>query len=200
MKNNLTSNVTGEKVIYKSESSFIEVQISDDTSGTLDNVYSIPDNSDTFQTTVSLENTVSVFDAAVYLLQKIGKCSTMKLHKLLYYCQAWSLVWDEEPLFKEKIEAWANGPVIRKLFNYHRGLFSVVPEDFLNGNPDALSEIQKETIDSIIEHYGNKSAQWLINLTHVEDPWKKARIGLELMERGDNEITLESMAEYYSSL
>ena len=34
----------------------------------------------------------------------------------------------------------------------------------------------------------------------MEEPWKKARIGLSPTERGHNEITLESMAEYYSSL
>lgn len=30
----------------------------------------------------------------------------------MYYAQAWSLVWDEKPLFPERIEAWVNGPVL----------------------------------------------------------------------------------------
>ena len=34
--------------------------------------------------------------------------TSWKLQKLVYYCQAWSLVWDEEPLFEARIEAWAN--------------------------------------------------------------------------------------------
>src|SRR5260221_11586367 len=63
---------------------------------------------------------VSVFDVAAYIIKKMGPVSAMKLHKLIYYCQAWSLVWDERPLFQEKIEAWANGPVIRDLFVFHR--------------------------------------------------------------------------------
>ncbi|MDY6802276.1 MAG: DUF4065 domain-containing protein, partial [Cyanobacteriota bacterium] len=55
---------------------------------------------------------VKVMDVAAYILKKLGPLSAMKLHKLLYYSQAWSLVWDEQPLFSERIEAWANGPVI----------------------------------------------------------------------------------------
>ena len=51
-------------------------------------------------------------DVAAYILQKKGEMTAMKLQKLVYYSQAWSVVWDERPLFHEKIEAWANGPVV----------------------------------------------------------------------------------------
>ena len=141
---------------------------------------------------------VSVFDIAEYLLCQLGEQTTMKLHKLAYYCQAWSLVWDEKILFNEEIEAWANGPVIRPLFYFHKGLFSLNSVSI--GNPQALDESQKETVNSVIEYYGHKSSQWLIELTHLEDPWKKARKGLAPTERGNNIISLESMSEYYSSL
>mgnify|MGYP005853189457 CR=1 FL=1 len=143
-------------------------------------------------------NKTTVFDVAAYVLNKIGTLTTMKLHKLVYYCQAWSLVWDEQPLFEERIEAWANGPVVRDLFSYHKGQYYIGGVDL--GNPKVLSDMQKETIDSVLNFYGDKSAQWLIELTHMEDPWKNARIGLALTERGDQEISHESMAEYYSSL
>src|SRR5680860_1872649 len=54
----------------------------------------------------------SVLDVAEYILKETGSMTTMKLQKLVYYSQAWSLVWDEKPLFGEPIEAWANdGPV-----------------------------------------------------------------------------------------
>ena len=51
----------------------------------------------------------SVFDTAKYILEKCGTMSTMKLQKLCYYSQAWSLVWDDAPLFDEDFEAWAMG-------------------------------------------------------------------------------------------
>lgn len=141
---------------------------------------------------------VSVFDVAAYILIKIGPMTTMKLHKLVYYCQAWSLVWDETSLFSESIEAWANGPVVRELFAYHRGMYSISSVPI--GNPDLLSEVQKETINSVLDFYGRKSSQWLIDLTHMEEPWKEARTGLPDLVRGNRIITLDSMAEYYSSL
>jgi len=38
-----------------------------------------------------------------------------KLQKLLYYSQAWYLVFNKKPLFKDKIEAWVHGPAIRTI-------------------------------------------------------------------------------------
>ena len=57
----------------------------------------------------------SVFDVAAYILERQGPMTTWKLQKLVYYSQAWSLVWDDDVLFPEEIEACANGPVVREL-------------------------------------------------------------------------------------
>ena len=51
----------------------------------------------------------SVLDVAKYILTQQGEMTAMKLHKLIYYSQAWSLVWDEDALFSEEIQAWAYG-------------------------------------------------------------------------------------------
>jgi len=139
----------------------------------------------------------SVHDVAAYILRKHGSMTTMKLEKLVYYCQAWSLVWDESPLFRERIEAWAAGPVVPALYYRHRGTFDVQDWD---GSPEALSPIQRETIDSVLRFYGNKSSQWLSDLTHSEHPWIEARAGLAPLERGNHEITTASMDWYYGSL
>ena len=141
---------------------------------------------------------IRVFDVAAYILNKMGSMTTMKLQKLVYYSKAWSLVWDEKPLFEEDIEAWANGPVVRELFDYHRGMYklSAIPI----GNPRLLNQEQKETVNAVLEYYGDKSSQWLIELTHMEDPWNQAREGLPRMDRGNRKISLDAMADYYSSL
>jgi len=140
---------------------------------------------------------VKAIDVASYILEKLSKITSMKLQKLLYYCQAWSLVWDEKPLFEEKVEAWANGPIVREVFNKHRKEFFV---NKLPGDSSKLTDTQKDTINSVLKYYGDKSSQWLSDLTHKEDPWENAREGLAPGERGNNEITLASMMEYYSSL
>ena len=143
----------------------------------------------------------TVFDVAKYILDKTGTISAMKLQKLVYYAQAWALVWDDAPLFTDsKIEAWANGPVVRNLYEVHRGQFTVLAKDLANLAAGTLESFQKDTIDEVIKAYGNRSAQWLSDQTHAEAPWQLAREGLSEMDRGEKEITLASMAEYYSSL
>jgi uncharacterized phage-associated protein len=141
----------------------------------------------------------NVFDVAKYILaQSSSPITAMKLQKLVYYCQAWSLVWDEKPLFKEKIEAWANGPVVPKLYELHKGNYYI--DNLSLGDKNKIEGDSKDTMDKVLETLLPKTAKWLIDLTHLEDPWKNARKGLEPGERGNNEISWESMATYYSNL
>jgi uncharacterized phage-associated protein len=142
---------------------------------------------------------VRCFDVAAYILKQKTSMTAMKLQKLVYYCQAWSLVWDEKPLFPEKIEAWANGPVVRELYDWHKGSYEVHLPVF-DGDPDKLSKAQRETVDSVLKYYGDKPAQWLSDLTHLEAPWQLARTGVSEGAPSDAEISLESMNEFYSSL
>ncbi len=144
------------------------------------------------------KNTQNVFDIAAFILSQKHPLPTPRLHKLLYYCQAWSLVWDEEPLFKQPIEAWASGPVIKALYEAHKGQFEMDLSDISKlGNPDALTETQKETVKAVLRDYGNQSAQWIRDLIVMEKPWRDARKGLDDREGGGREMTLASMAEYY---
>lgn len=140
------------------------------------------------------------FDVAKYILEQKGEMTAMKLQKLVYYAQAWSLVWDETPLFEQRIEAWVNGPVVTDLYNAHRGKFLLSSSDLTQGFSSNLSVIQKDSIDRVLAYYGDKNPQWLSDLTHLEDPWKNARKNLSSTERACSVITLESMMEYYSSI
>lgn len=145
----------------------------------------------------------TVCDVAIYILTKHGEMTSMKLQKLVYYAQAWTIVWDELPLFSERIEAWANGPVVRELYEAHQGQFKVTSGSLkCFADISRLSEQQKENIDKVLEFYGNKTAQWLIDLSHMEDPWIEARRkeGLKDGEKGSPIISHASMHEYYSGL
>lgn len=140
----------------------------------------------------------SVHNVAAYILRAMGPMSAMKLQKLVYYSQAWSLVWDEKPLFGDEIEAWIGGPVVRALYAQHRGEWFL--KEWTLGDPDKLSAEQRETIDSVLKFYGDKDPQWLSDLTHMEAPWQRAREGLSPTERGQKVIEKSWMAEYYSGL
>ena len=142
----------------------------------------------------------TVFDVARYVLRKLPGITTMKLQKLVYYCQAWSLAWDEKPLFGEDFEAWANGPVCPQLFAAHRGEF-IATEEMFKGYPEnGFTADQIETMDKVIAFYGDKTPHWLSELTHKERPWKEARRGVQPGYPSHNVITKESMQEYYGGL
>jgi uncharacterized phage-associated protein len=143
--------------------------------------------------------TVRAIDVADYILQEHGTMSAMKLQKLVYYAQAWHLVWEDRELFSEEIQAWVNGPVIPDLYNRHQGSFSLEP-GFFAGDISRLTDKNKDVIDRVLKFYGGKDAQWLSDLTHMEAPWKNARDGLVDGERGDHVISTASMMEYYSSI
>jgi uncharacterized phage-associated protein len=142
--------------------------------------------------------TKNVFDIAAFIISQKHPLPTPRLHKLLYYSQAWSLIWNEKPLFEQPIYAWPSGTVIKELYDAHKGQYDMDLSDVPKlGNPDALSENQKETVQTVLHYYGNKSAQWLRDLIVMEEPWRDGRKGLDDREGGGREITLASMAEYY---
>jgi uncharacterized phage-associated protein len=140
----------------------------------------------------------TVFDVAAYILEKKGEMTAWKLQKLVYYSQAWSLVWDQRPLFAERIEAWANGPVCPDLYKVHVGKFMV--KSVPGGNMEALDATARETVDAVIDFYGDMHPQELSDLTHAEGPWREARGDLPAGARCQNEINHAAMAGYYESL
>jgi len=143
-----------------------------------------------------------LIDVAQYVCDSMGEITSMKLQKLIYYCQAWSLVWDDQPLFENEIQAWVYGPVIPDLYVMHRKMFKINADIFKSMGSDSnrLNDTEKDTINAVLGHYGDKTSQWLIELSHQEKPWIDARESLDKNERGNNTITLESMMEYYGSL
>jgi len=142
----------------------------------------------------------SIQDIAKYITEQRGEMSAMKLQKLMYYAQAWNLVWQERALFDEDFQAWANGPVLPGLYECHRGMFSVSPALFSTGNSRNLNAIERANIDKVLEFYGDQTAQWLSNLTHQETPWLAAR-GASAPGSSSNAIVSKlAMHEYYSAL
>lgn len=136
----------------------------------------------------------NVQDVASYIIGWRAM-SAMKLQKLVYYSQAWHLAEHEKPLFREQIEAWANGPVVRELYEHHRGDYTVVHWPW--GDKRKLSETACASIEWVLSAYGNKDAQWLSDETHAERPWQEARRGLPEGARSNAAISPAAMREYY---
>jgi uncharacterized phage-associated protein len=143
----------------------------------------------------------SVLDVAAYIVKKFKAdhktITAMKLQKLVYYSQAWHLAWEDEALFPEHIEAWANGPVSPALFEEHRGMFTV---ETVSGNIENLKAKELSSIDAVLSHYGDKNSFELSELTHREEPWMSARAGLRPGERSQCIIGHDVMQRYYLGL
>ncbi len=128
--------------------------------------------------------------------------STWKLQKLCFYSQAWSLAWVNKSLFEEDFQAWSSGPVCPELYEVHRGLFMVTLDDIpepLEAQP-GLNEEQSETIDRVLDLYGDWEPYELRQQTHEEDPWKAARGDTKNGDPCEAVISKDSMGEYYGSL
>jgi uncharacterized phage-associated protein len=102
-------------------------------------------------------------------------------------------LWEGEQLFPERLEAWANGPVVRELYDQHRGAFRLA--DWPTGDPSHLTDEERESIDVVLEFYGKRSGRWLSELTHQEAPWRDARAGVPPGRRSNREITIGALAD-----
>jgi len=143
----------------------------------------------------------TIFDVAKYILTKQGRMSTWKLQKLCYYSQAWSLAWsDGKPLFEEDFQAWTNGPVCRELYDLHKGEYLISADGLKSGDINNLSDDEKDSINIVLENYGNKTPFWLREQIHDELPWEEIRGNMPESERSEKIITKNSMGAYYGSL
>ena len=144
---------------------------------------------------------VGVLDVAKYILSTSDESmTTMKLQKLVYYCQAWHVTWTGEGLFTESTRAWANGPVVRELFNLHRGRYAVCADELTGGDAAALTVDQRAVVDSVLATYGSMTGSQLSVLTHAENPWQTARGKSTNGSSSDVVITLDSMQKFYAGL
>jgi len=147
-----------------------------------------------------ITNLIRAVDVAAFIINRQGEMPSIKLQSLVYYSQAWSLAWDETPLFSERVEAWATGPIIPELYAKHGHLFKV-GSSHITASPCALQDFQVETVEAVLRHYGGRHTQWLSKLTRAEPPWKDTRRAIlhaPVYHRGV--IPLSAMAEYYVSL
>ncbi|MFC1611402.1 Panacea domain-containing protein [Myxococcota bacterium] len=138
-----------------------------------------------------------VHDIAAFFLRHAGPMTTMKLQKLVYYGQAWALVLLRRPLFREDIQAWAYGPVVRELFLQHRGKFVVAD---VEGQPERIVGEELCLLQGVLGAYGGLDGYKLSERTHKEEPWRTAREGLGEGEKSSRVISHAAMRAFYSQM
>ena len=143
---------------------------------------------------------VSALDIAAYILANHTDNKPIlawKMHKLVYYCQAWSLARDALPFFYEKILATPKGIVINELCAQHYNELYVGGSTI--GNLNHLSLKQVDTIDYVMKVYGEKTVTELDELIRLELPWREARGSVDLHQKAPVEVKLSVMSEFYGA-
>lgn len=145
-----------------------------------------------------------VFRVADYFIAKNNESNlgltNKKLQKLLYYSQAWHLVFFEnKPLFDEPIQAWVHGPAIPRVYGHFKefvmnDITKDVDLELLNRS---LNETEQDFLGEIWNIYGIFDAAYLEDLTHREEPWRKARNNAQPYEASTAEILRTDMKDYY---
>ena len=121
-----------------------------------------------------------------------------KLQKLLYYAQAWHLVFKGKPLFKDKIEAWVHGPTVGIIYDQFKSFgYNNIEKDIETNNFKKISKSVLDILDEVWRVYGKYDGNFLELLTHGETPWQEARGNLETFEPSGNTISLKTMKKFY---
>lgn len=125
----------------------------------------------------------------------VTNCTNKKLQKLLYYIQAWSLAFDNGPVFADEIEAWVHGPVVRSVYRKYKEFgFSPIVFDNRGYDIGCFSDSAKAIMNCVLGVYSKYDAEFLEMRTHLESPWIDAR------KSGSNTISHEAMKMYYKSV
>ena len=143
-----------------------------------------------------------------YVIDKLQSVSQLKLQKLLYYIEAWHLVYFENELITDNFEAWVHGPVSTKIYHHFKQTSKLYAsmrlKDMSRGKyiekiKEELDPAQIELINDVLEEYGDKTDYHLEQLTHMELPWQDARGECKHDNPCNNIISKEVIKTYYAS-
>jgi uncharacterized phage-associated protein len=139
-------------------------------------------------------------DVAAAIIERAHDVDQMKLHKLLYYAQAWNLAWYGIPMFEARIEAWQHGPYVPRVGRVYsqQNLGYATIKIPVEGDPTRIDPERAMVLDSVIVAYDELSGSDLARLIKSEGPWHEARGGRSDDDpTGRDEITPKSLRTYY---
>ena len=117
--------------------------------------------------------------------------TNLKLQKLVYYAQGFSLALHNRPLFEERIVAWEHGPVVAELYHEFKTFGKNQVEVDSEIAEGTFTDEQMELLSEVNQVYGQFSAWKLRDMTHNEIPWKQTAQG--------SEIKHELLKEYFKT-
>ncbi len=142
----------------------------------------------------------SIEAIALYILNSKYEITNMALQKLLYYIEAFAAVLLDVRLFDNRCEAWMYGPVYPEIYEKYRSFgSSQIQVDEIDLSQE-LSQETRELIDLVLGQFAIYNGVTLKDLSHSEEPWKKAHAGYGLKEHCTEVITHEAIKAYFTKV
>lgn len=142
----------------------------------------------------------NVYDVANFFLSiqrddEEKDITPMKLQKLVYFAQGYSLALLDHPLFPEQMEAWRHGPVCPALYQKYRPCGgNVIQAADTTDTRAAFTQSEFELLMDVYNQYGQYSASALRNMSHETAPWRAV-----FSPDAKNVITFDAMKEYFKT-
>ena len=113
----------------------------------------------------------------------------------MYLAQGYSYAFYDRPLFKDDLEGWVHGPVVRNVYDIFKNYqYNSIDTNF---EVEELDDEAKDIINYVIKNFGKYDAKYLEKISHEQEPWILSRRGLDPDERSDKTISKESIANYF---
>lgn len=139
----------------------------------------------------------NIFDIANFFInvtisdkQNNSFITNLKLNKLLYFVQGYSLVMTGKPLLNNRIEAWQDGPIIKDIYEKYK-VYENKPITSVDKNysESVFSSEELEVLLKVARKYGKLSANCLTTIVCKKGtPWNKAYVEGDKKNISNDEI------------
>lgn len=119
----------------------------------------------------------------------------LKLQKLLYYAQGWTLAILNKKLFEEDFQAWTHGPAIPSIYRKYK---AYVAENIPKEECKIVFDKEVEDVlEDVLLVYGEHSAKYLERMTHNERPWTETRGNLPIEAKCETIISKTLIQNFF---
>lgn len=123
--------------------------------------------------------------------------TNLRVNKLLYFAQGWSLVCLKRGLFQDSIKAWKLGPVVEQVYQTFKPCGKNRIDSILGDySYEKFSDEELQLLIDIQREYGKYSTSALVDMTHEPSgPWSKYYV-----QDGNQTIPENEIETYFAAL
>lgn len=96
----------------------------------------------------------------------------LRLQKMLYFAQGWSLAREGKPLFEAEIEAWKYGPVVPEVYRTYSSFGPMTLREMNPVDRNRFKDSEYALLLDVAQKYAGDSTYKLVEMTHENGgPW-----------------------------